>query len=123
VNGNLSDSKTVRVRGANRIKISKYIWKTRAVQKPNNSCMARQDITHFLGKIIRLRRREAKLSQEKLAFAAAITRNYVSLVELGSSSPSADTLDAIARALNTSGSVLWAEAESLRQTPSRRAKR
>jgi transcriptional regulator with XRE-family HTH domain len=85
--------------------------------------MARQDITSFLGKIIRQHRHAEELSQEGLAFAAGITRNYVSLVERGTSSPTVETLDALAEALHTSGASLLAEAENLRQSPARRSKR
>jgi len=93
------------------------------MHKTNNPCMARQDITRTLGKIIRQHRQSKKLSQEALGFTAGINRNYVSLIELGSSSPTVDTLAAIAAALHTSASSLLAEAENLQQAPGRRPKR
>lgn len=86
--------------------------------------MVRQDITQALGKVIRQRRRAKKLSQEELAFAAELTRNYISLVELGSSSPTIDSLAKIAIALDESASSLLSEAESLQPTaPVRRHRR
>lgn len=86
--------------------------------------MPRQDITRALGHIIRRHRREKKLSQEDLAFAAGLNRNYISLVELGSSSPTVDSLAKIAAALDESASSLLAQAENLRQkAPARRPKR
>lgn len=86
--------------------------------------MPRQDITQALGRIIRHYRRDKKLSQEELAFAAELNRNYISLVELGSSSPTVDSLTKIATALDESASSLLAQAESLQQKrPPRRPKR
>ena len=79
--------------------------------------MPRQDITRTLGKIIRQYRRDKKLSQEQLAFAAELNRNYISLVELGSSSPTVDSLAKIAAALGESASSLLAQAESLQKKP------
>jgi transcriptional regulator with XRE-family HTH domain len=75
--------------------------------------MARQDITQALGKIIRQRRRAKKLSHEELAFASGLARNYISLVELGSSSPTVDSLTQISIALDESASSLLAQAENL----------
>jgi transcriptional regulator with XRE-family HTH domain len=77
--------------------------------------MPRQDITRALGKIIRQYRRAKKLSQEGLAFAADLNRNYISLVELGTSSPTVDSLAKIAAALDESASSLLAQAENLPQ--------
>ena len=87
--------------------------------------MARQDITGTLGQVIRRRRRAKKLSQEKLGFAAGLSLNYISLVELGSSSPTVDSLVRIAAALDETGSSLLAQAESLLQSqaPVRRPRR
>jgi len=85
--------------------------------------MGRPDINTNLGKVIRKHRRAKALTQEALGFAAGITRNYVSLVELGQSSPTAEVLDAIGQALDTTGSALLAEAENFEPLPPRRAKR
>lgn len=52
-----------------------------------------------------------ELSQEKLAFDAGLTRNYISIVELGQKSASLDTVEALARALGTPGCALIARAE------------
>jgi transcriptional regulator with XRE-family HTH domain len=85
--------------------------------------MARQDITRALGKIIRQHRLTGELSQEALAFAAGLNRNYISLVELGSSSPTVESLTKIATALHTSASSLLAEAENLYPASVRRNRR
>ncbi len=85
--------------------------------------MARQDITQALGKIIRQRRRAKKLSQEELAFGSGLARNYISLVELGSSSPTVDSLAQIAMALDELGSSLLAEAENLQPKASVRPRK
>jgi transcriptional regulator with XRE-family HTH domain len=75
--------------------------------------MARQYITQSLGKIIRRCRQAKRLSQRQLAFASGLTRNYISLLELGSSSPTVDSLSQIAVALDESASSLLAQAERL----------
>jgi transcriptional regulator with XRE-family HTH domain len=66
-----------------------------------------------LGNVIGRRRRDRKLSQEKLAFAADLHRTYISLLERGRKSPTLDTLHEIARALGTTTSKLVLEAEEL----------
>ena len=42
--------------------------------------------------VLRELRQSKRLSQEKLAFEAGLDRNYISLVELGKSSPSLKTI-------------------------------
>ena len=44
---------------------------------------------------LRKRRLAKKLTQEKLAFQAGISRNYVSLIELNEKSPTVDVCEAI----------------------------
>jgi len=56
-------------------------------------------------------RLSVKLTQEKLAFKADISRNYVSLLELNQKSPTVDVLLRIARALGIQASALIATIE------------
>jgi len=60
----------------------------------------------MLGDEIRNARLAKELSQEKLAFKAGISRNYVSLLELDEKSPTVDVLLRIARALGVRASDL-----------------
>lgn len=69
----------------------------------------------MLGEAIRKARQRAGLTQEELAFRAAISRNYVSLLELGQRSPTVDTLLRVAAALGTKASTLIEHVE--RQVP------
>lgn len=64
-----------------------------------------------LGEVLRAARKERGLSQEKLAGAAEIERNYVSLIELGRSSPSIGMLFKLCKALDLSLSDLLAQVE------------
>ena len=52
------------------------------------------------GQTIRERRKAKNLSQEALAFDAGFDRTYISLLELGSKSPTLDTIMALCRALD-----------------------
>lgn len=54
------------------------------------------------GKVLRAFRHESGLSQENLAFDSGLDRTYISLLELGSSSPSLNTMVVLCRALNIS---------------------
>jgi transcriptional regulator with XRE-family HTH domain len=51
------------------------------------------------GKVLRIARTQAGLTQEKLGFEAGIQRKYVSELELGQKSPSLDTVLKICRAV------------------------
>jgi len=53
----------------------------------------------MLGDELRKARLAAELTQEQLAFKADLSRNYISLLELGQKSPTVETLDRICRAL------------------------
>ena len=51
------------------------------------------------GLVLRDLRQSKRLSQEKLAFEAGLDRNYISLIELGKSSPSLKTMFKLSEAL------------------------
>ena len=66
-----------------------------------------------VGAALRELRRRKGLTQEKLALEAGAERAYVSLIERGKSSPSARMLFRLCEILETTPSVLLAEAERL----------
>jgi transcriptional regulator with XRE-family HTH domain len=53
-----------------------------------------------IGEAIKKIRKEQKVSQEKLALDAELSRRYIYLLESGKSSPTFDTLEKIADVLN-----------------------
>lgn len=73
--------------------------------------MTKRPLAKTFGQTLRNLRIEKGLSQEKLAFEAGITRNYVSLLELSQRSPTLDTLESLAGALDISVSTLIGRAE------------
>ncbi len=58
------------------------------------------------GQVLRALRREAGLSQEQLAFAAEVERNFVSLIERGVNQPTIRVIFKLAQALGTPPSVM-----------------
>jgi transcriptional regulator with XRE-family HTH domain len=64
-----------------------------------------------LGKELRKARLAAGLTQEELAFKADISRNYVSLLELGEKSPTVQVLLRICKALGVKASIIIARLE------------
>ncbi|MBB1647972.1 helix-turn-helix domain-containing protein [Delftia tsuruhatensis] len=68
------------------------------------------------GQALRRRRKDARLTQEKLAFEAGIERVYVSWLESGKRQPTFQMILRLAGALNCSAADLVAEAESLLAT-------
>lgn len=64
------------------------------------------------GKAIRSLRKERGHTQETLAFESGLDRTYVSLLELGSRSPTLDTIMTLCSALNVSFSQLAQEVEA-----------
>jgi len=64
-----------------------------------------------LGEALRAARMERRLSQEKLALEAGVERNYVSLIELGRSSPSVGMLFKLCKVLDVPPSALLAQVE------------
>ncbi|MFP3448522.1 helix-turn-helix domain-containing protein [Pseudomonas putida] len=64
------------------------------------------------GKVLRQRRKQAGLTQEKLAFEAEVQRNYVSLIERGIHQPTINVIFKLAAALKCKPSTLISEVES-----------
>ena len=56
----------------------------------------------MLGEELRKARLKAGLTQEQLAFAADVSRQYVSLLELNQKSPTVDVLMRLCKAMGTS---------------------
>jgi len=78
-------------------------------------------IDRVLGLQVSTARREVGISQEQLAEKANLSRNHISLIETGASSPTVRALFGIATALETSPSnLLKAAEESLREAARRR---
>lgn len=64
------------------------------------------------GKALRAVRKDRGHTQETLAFESGLDRTYVSLLELGSRSPTLDTIMALCGALNVSLSQLAMKVEA-----------
>jgi transcriptional regulator with XRE-family HTH domain len=64
-----------------------------------------------VGDQLREARHAAGLTQEELAFRSRLSRNYISLLELGSKSPTIETLDRICASLGITVSTVIAKAE------------
>lgn len=79
--------------------------------------MAGRRLKHAFGKVVRECRLEKGLTQEQLGFESGLTRNFVSLVELGQRSPTLDTVETVARALGVSASALVTRAERKLRLP------
>jgi len=73
--------------------------------------MAASKLQKLFGKTVRKLRTDRGMSQEELAFESGLTRNYISILELGQQSPSLDTLYALAKALDMSVTSLIEQAE------------
>lgn len=69
----------------------------------------------MVGEEIRKARLAAGLTQEKLAFEADVSRNYISLLELDQKSPTLETLDRICRAMGVKMSALIILSEKRRR--------
>jgi transcriptional regulator with XRE-family HTH domain len=63
------------------------------------------------GRVLRARRQAAGLSQEALASAAGLARNYISLLEIGKKSPTLRSIQLLAAALDTTVTSLISAAE------------
>ena len=68
----------------------------------------------MLGDEIRKARLAKGLTQEKLAFRAKVSRNYVSLLELNQKSPTLHVLLRLARAMEVKAAALVAAVEDAR---------
>lgn len=64
------------------------------------------------GKVLRSLRIQSELSQENLAFAAELQRNYISLMELGRNQPTITTIFKLSIALGIKPSELIKMVES-----------
>jgi len=73
------------------------------------------------GQVVRRARKRAGLSQEQLGLDAGLARNFVSLIELGQTQPTLETVYQLAKALGCEGSKLLTlvEKELNTQPPSR----
>jgi transcriptional regulator with XRE-family HTH domain len=71
---------------------------------------------HDLGEFIRDQRRNARLSLRKLSELAGISNPYLSQIERGLRKPSAEILQAIARALQISSETLYVRAGILEES-------
>ncbi|MCW7541018.1 helix-turn-helix domain-containing protein [Aquabacterium sp. A7-Y] len=69
------------------------------------------DLLVAFGRVVRDERKRKQLSQEKLAEAADLHRNYIGLVELGKTAAALDSAAAIANALGLRLSELLRAAE------------
>jgi transcriptional regulator with XRE-family HTH domain len=65
------------------------------------------------GKVLRERRKQAGLTQEKLALEADVQRNYVSLIERGVHQPTINIIFKLAAALKCLPSALIADVEAI----------
>jgi transcriptional regulator with XRE-family HTH domain len=70
-----------------------------------------------VGEFIRSQRSSAQMSLRKLAKLAGVSNPYLSQVERGLRRPSADILQAIAKALRVSSQTLYVQAGILEETP------
>lgn len=69
------------------------------------------EIAKRFGQVIRRERESKGLSQEKLAGLAGLDRSYMHRLESGRSSPTLDTLESLARALQVLPSELIARTD------------
>lgn len=69
------------------------------------------------GRVIRQIRKRRGLTQEGLAFKSGVDRTYISLLELGSCSPTLDTIVLLCQALEVSLSSLFALVEEEPRLP------
>jgi len=70
------------------------------------------DAAWAFSKVLRERRKQAGLTQEKLALEAGVQRNYVSLIERGIHQPTINIIFKLAAALGCKPSELIADVEN-----------
>lgn len=63
------------------------------------------------GKVLRMHRLAAGMSQEQLGLTAEVQRNFISLIETGQNQPTITTLFKLALALNVKPSKLVSDTE------------
>lgn len=61
-----------------------------------------EKVSGKIGLKIKLLRNKMRISQEELGFRASVSKQQIGLIERGESSPTIDTLDQIAKALDIS---------------------
>ena len=74
----------------------------------------------MLGNELRKARTAAKMTQEKLSYAAGIDRSYISILEHDKQSPTVDLLFRICDALGVSASGLLSRVEAERKAKSKK---
>src|SRR5881392_1311793 len=83
-----------------------------AVRAPVDMALGK---VHDLGNFIRDQRRNARLSLRKLSNMAGVSNPYLSQIERGMRRPSAEILQAIAKALRISAETLYVKAGILEE--------
>lgn len=73
--------------------------------------MAGEELSKRFGELVRRRRLEQGLSQERVAEISGMHRNYLGAVERAERTPSIVAADRIARALGTTLAEMFAELE------------
>jgi len=74
----------------------------------------------MLGNELRKARTAAKMTQEKLSYAAGIDRSYISILEHDKQSPTVDLLFSICDALDVSASGLLSRVEVERKAKAKK---
>jgi transcriptional regulator with XRE-family HTH domain len=77
--------------------------------------MATKDLARRFADVVRQRRKQAKLSQERLAEKADLSSKMISLVERGERTPSLTVAESIAKGLSVPFWRLIKEAEYLKR--------
>ncbi len=75
--------------------------------------MAGEELTRDFGALVKKRRLEKGMSQERLAELCGLHRNYVGAIERAERTPSIVTADKLAKALDTTLSSLFLVVEEL----------
>jgi transcriptional regulator with XRE-family HTH domain len=79
--------------------------------------VSKTNLQQSFGSLIRRRRSEAGLTQERLADEAGIHRTYVSLLERGHRAATIEVVRRLAKALKTTMTSLIAELEGVKLPP------
>lgn len=65
------------------------------------SALMRKGLKVSIGSVLRSKREDLRISQEKVAERAGVDRTYISILERGLKSPTVETLEKICAALGT----------------------